>query len=123
MPSNTDCMSGVILSTDHEMTICVKSYDFKFSFAKNPECLNMLRPHKIDSMFYLSSRVQFWPNSGKNTQALCCFSRARIASQKNSEVKHRIYFMRPYTRNKLQLIYVDSRKSLSTEEVKVAINR
>ena len=62
-------------------------------------------------MFYLSSRVQFGPNQGKkhtklffafpkfislNFQLCVVFSRARIAFQKNPEVKHRIYFMRPY---------------------------
>ncbi len=91
-------------------------------FFPRDQCVGLhqsIRPNKIDSMFYLSSRVQFGPNSGKKhtklffrffvigltTTSSCfifklcvVFSRTRIAFPKKSEVKHRIYFMRPQHR-------------------------
>ena len=53
-----------------------------------------LRPHKIDSMFYLSWR-EHYPQIWEKLHKLKKFLSTHIAFQKIPEVKHRIYIMRP----------------------------
>ena len=85
MPSNTDCMSGVNLSTDYERTICVKSYDFNFIFAKNPGCLQYAYTRNLGQRL----RLQSINNIGYRIFEYAMFNRNCLTNKIG--VKHRIH--------------------------------